>query len=95
VRGVFGLLACHGDKPEPMDPVDMTSTSKHPENATLETEFLRRLFARDDRVWRERMAARDRIVSSRPVRRHNPQIEKARPASLSPFEEPVSFGRLS
>lgn len=76
----------------------MTYTSSHPEHATranLEAEFLRRLFARDNRVWRERVDARDRIVSSRPVRRHNPQIEKAPRKSPTIFEEPVSFGRLS
>lgn len=76
----------------------MTTTLKiadHATRANLEAEFLRRLFAADARVWRERMQARDRIVSSRPVRRHNPQIEPAPRESPTIFEEPVSFGRLS
>jgi hypothetical protein len=74
-----------------------TSTNKSSEHATranLEAEFLRRLFARDAHVWRERMTARDSIVASRPVRRQNPQIEKAPREAPSIFEDAFSIGRF-
>jgi hypothetical protein len=64
--------------------------------AELETELLTRLMRRDAHVWRERMTARDRIVSRSQVRRENPtylSTQSVHP-SLSPFEEAYSIGRL-
>jgi hypothetical protein len=77
----------------------MTDTySENPQHASresLETEFLRRLFARDARVWRQRIAMRDSLLSRDSVTRSNPQIEKAPRQSPSIFEDSHSLGRLS
>ncbi len=62
-------------------------TPEHASRESLETEFLRRLFARDARIWRERIATRDRLMSRDAVTRHNPQIEKAPREAPSIFED--------
>jgi hypothetical protein len=62
----------------------------------LEAEYLRRLFARDAVVWRDRMAARDCIVSWSEVKRVNPTYASEQPReSVSPFEDSYSIGRRS
>jgi len=61
--------------------------------AALEAELLTRLAQRDMRVWRERMAARDSIMSNSQVQRFNPTYKENQPArpSLSPFDPDASF----
>ncbi len=71
----------------------MTSTPNTPKQATLET-LLAAAMRADAAIWRECMSAHDNSISREPVRRWNPQIEKAPRGSLSVFEEPVVFGRM-
>ena len=77
----------------------MTTIPTSPNLATradLETRLLTALMERDAVIYRERMAARDSIVSKSQVRRTNPTYlsERSTLPSLSPFEEPCSLGRL-
>jgi hypothetical protein len=94
------LLVLTDDKPDRMEPDAVTSTSSASNLASreqLEVEYLRRLFARDADIWRERMSARDSIVSKAQVRRVNPTYRSEQPAreSVSPFEDSYSVGRLT
>ena len=77
----------------------MTNTPTSSNLATrteLEARYLRALMRRDAGIWRERMTARDRIVSWTEVKRVNPTYASEQPAheDVSPFEEPFSIGRL-
>jgi hypothetical protein len=83
-----------------MQAVQMTTTSPTSNlasRAALEVELLTRLMQRDADVWRDRMEARDRIVSKSQVRRANPTYRSEQPAreSVSPFEDSYSIGRLA
>jgi hypothetical protein len=62
----------------------------------LETRYLVALMRRDAGIWRQRMIARDSIVSRSQVRRLNPTYLENQPArgSVSPFEDAYSIGRL-
>jgi hypothetical protein len=86
------------DGPGP-DAADMTTnnpTSSTLARAELETRYLVALMRRDAEIWRQRMEARDRIVSNSQVRRLNPTYLENQPAreSVSPFEDAYSIGRL-
>ena|ERR1019366_7845936 len=89
--GRYGTHARKASCRDPMDPDDMTITLKSPEHATrvadLEARFLIALMRRDARVFAERAEARDAIKAREPVRRQNPQIEKAPIPALSIFED--------
>lgn len=84
-RSYFGLLALAGDKPDPMDPDAMTSTPNQnpPQPVDLETRYLRALMERDARIYAERTAARDWIVSNaqikRPGQANVPDSQKVQP----------------
>jgi hypothetical protein len=74
-----------------------SQTSNLASRAALEVELLTRLMQRDADVWRDRMDARDRIVSKSQVRRANPTYRSNQPVreSASPFEDSYSIGRLT
>lgn len=76
----------------------MTATSPSPNLARgeLEAAYLRALMQRDAVIWRQRMTARDSIVSRSQIRRSNPTYLENQPArgSVSPFEDAYSIGRL-
>jgi len=91
-REAFAFLSCLDGAEQ------MTATPPSPNltRSELEAAFLRALAARDMAVWRQRMAARDSIVSRSQVRRLNPTYLENQPArgSVSPFEDAYSIGRL-
>jgi hypothetical protein len=87
------------DGPGP-DAADMTTTSPISSTlasrAELETRFLVALMRRDAKIFAERTAARESIVSKSQVRRLNPTYLENGPSceSASPFEDAYSIGSL-